>query len=167
MKKQRIFGLAYVGIPIILVLLILSHAPVRSYPIGQNIAAESFMKGLALGRQWKIEEAKEQFEKASKADPSSSDYVCAIISLGVIEDFDDLKEAIHCLKGHDYLLRSFRFPEAFAEFKKAIEINPKYSGAYNKRGLAMWTLGNTKMACSDWKRACELGECDYYRSNCE
>jgi hypothetical protein len=34
--------------------------------------------------------------------------------------------------------------------------------AYNNRGFIMWKLGNTRMACSDWKRACELGDCRGY-----
>jgi hypothetical protein len=34
--------------------------------------------------------------------------------------------------------------------------------AYNNRGLAYMKSGNKEKACSDWKRACELGDCRYW-----
>jgi hypothetical protein len=45
---------------------------------------------------------------------------------------------------------------------KAIEINPRFAPAYSNRGILGRKLGNKKMACSDWKRLCELGDCSNY-----
>ena len=44
-----------------------------------------------------------------------------------------------------------------------IKIDPKLVTAYIDRGLVYQEqLGNKHMACSDWKLACELGECYNY-----
>ena len=44
-----------------------------------------------------------------------------------------------------------------------MEINPTFAEAYNGRGLSYMILGNKTKACSDLKRACELGVCMDYR----
>ncbi len=70
------------------------------------------------------------------------------------------------------------FNKAIEINTKAIEINPKDAKAYNNRGRAYYLKSKSKnaafemysemyppdrglidKACSDWKRACELGEC--------
>ena len=49
---------------------------------------------------------------------------------------------------------------AIEDFNEAIRLNPKYAEAYSNRGFVyMVKLENKKKACSDWKRACELGDC--------
>ena len=48
---------------------------------------------------------------------------------------------------------------AITNFSKAIELNPNYSEAYNKRGLAYFTFGNPrllKLAIEDYKKTIEL-----------
>jgi tetratricopeptide (TPR) repeat protein len=55
--------------------------------------------------------------------------------------------------------------QAISDFNKAIEINPMDAEAYNNRGFVyMVKLGNKEKACSDWKRACELGNCRNYNT---
>lgn len=50
------------------------------------------------------------------------------------------------------------------DYSKAIEFNPEYAEAYNNLGLILVGLGDKTKACLDYKRACELGECDYYNA---
>ena len=53
--------------------------------------------------------------------------------------------------------------QAIADYNKALEINPKLAEAYVNRGIVYaLKLGDKKKGCSDWRRACELGLCDYY-----
>ena len=46
---------------------------------------------------------------------------------------------------------------AISDFTKAIEINHNYGRAYGNRGIAKENIGDLKGACSDWKKAIELG----------
>jgi len=65
------------------------------------------------------------------------------------------------------------YDKAISDFTKAIEINPNDAAPYNARGFVyMVILGNKTKACSDWKRACELGLCENYerakrKGNCK
>ena len=55
------------------------------------------------------------------------------------------------------------YDQAVADFSKAIELDPTNAEPYSNRGVVyMVKLGNRKKACSDWKRACELGDCRNY-----
>ena len=57
-----------------------------------------------------------------------------------------------------------QYDQAIADYNKAIKINPRFILAYKNRGIVMMKLGNTKMACSDWKQTCELGDCHAYET---
>jgi tetratricopeptide (TPR) repeat protein len=70
-------------------------------------------------------------------------------------------------RGDLYLLQGLYYSrglydQALLDFNKAIEIDPRNAMPYNNRALVMMELGNTEMACSDWRRACELGDCRSY-----
>ena len=55
------------------------------------------------------------------------------------------------------------YDKAITEYNRAIKINPRLAMAHIDRGLVYREqLGNKEEACSDWKRACDLGECYYY-----
>ncbi|AII43067.1 hypothetical protein KR100_06770 [Synechococcus sp. KORDI-100] len=48
---------------------------------------------------------------------------------------------------------------AIEDYTKAIEINPKYAMAIFTRGLARkYVIGDLEGACSDWRKAAELGD---------
>ena len=47
--------------------------------------------------------------------------------------------------------------KAISDFTKAIEFKPTYADAYNNRGIIYATKGRFDMACSEWRRAWELG----------
>ncbi len=49
-----------------------------------------------------------------------------------------------------------QFTQAISEYNKAIELNPKYAGAYNNRGGAYSDLGQFKEAISERTKAIEL-----------
>lgn len=57
-----------------------------------------------------------------------------------------------------------QYDQAIADYNKAIQINPRFILAYKNRGAVMIKLGNRKMACYDWKKTCELGDCKSYEN---
>jgi tetratricopeptide (TPR) repeat protein len=66
------------------------------------------------------------------------------------------------LRGFAYIEKG-QWNQAISDHTKAIELRPKEARAYIFRGsVYMVHLGNNKKACSDWKRACELGSCKSY-----
>lgn len=55
------------------------------------------------------------------------------------------------------------FNGAMFDFTKAIDLNPKNIDAYNRRAYLYITVKNDNThACADWKKACELGDCENY-----
>ncbi len=66
-------------------------------------------------------------------------------------------------RGYAYQLKE-QYDKAISDYSEALEINPKIANAYVNRGILMSKLGYAKMACYDWKRLCELGDCYYYEN---
>ncbi len=70
-----------------------------------------------------------------------------------------------------FLLKQYE--QAVNDWTQAIRFDPKRIEAYNNRGtVAMLIWGRKAEACSDWKKACELGDCQNYqlavkRQDCE
>ena len=60
------------------------------------------------------------------------------------------------------------YKAAIADYTSAIRINPDFASAYKNRGLAKKNTGQSY--CSDYKRACDLGDnecCKWYKEdNC-
>ncbi len=85
-----------------------------------------------------------------------------VVVLGCAEvEKPSLDAETYLNRGNAYSKKG-QYDHAISDFTKAIEINPRYALAYNNRGIVMRKLGNIKMACSDAKRACELGDCGLY-----
>lgn len=55
-----------------------------------------------------------------------------------------------------------QFNEAINDFNNAVKYAPHHSGAYKNRACARFQMGEKVAACSDFKKACELGDCTAY-----
>jgi Flp pilus assembly protein TadD len=59
---------------------------------------------------------------------------------------------------------------AINDFTQAIGIDPKYGEAYLNRGIVKEMLRDMKGACTDWKKASELGVAaaeNYVNNQCQ
>ena len=71
----------------------------------------------------------------------------------------------------NYYLKNYY--ASISDYNKVIEIdpdNPKISDAYYNRGLSKEKIGDRKGACSDWRKASELGDEDaakWVRDQCQ
>ena len=93
------------------------------------------------------EEALADFTKAVRIDP---DYTVAYNNRGIVFG------------------KKENYNEAIADFNRAIRINPDYTNAYANRGFAKELAGLSY--CSDYKKACDLGEewcCESYNEDCK
>jgi len=59
--------------------------------------------------------------------------------------------------GGDWLADKGDYAKAIASYGEAIKAAPKYSGAYNNRGLAYMASGDAKNALADYTQAIRLG----------
>ena len=129
----------------------------------QDIANESYYRGIEYATQGKFKKAKEEFEKALKIDPlfKPAEFNLVIIK-DVIEGKIKREATIHLFKGISYANKG-RYDRAISDYTEAIEINPKYTEAYNNRGFVyLVNLGNNVKGCADFKKTCDLGDCGNY-----
>lgn len=114
-----------------------------------------WVKGVEYATQGKFNEAKEEFEKALKADP----YGVVKRSLELIEDVINQKinrkVAIHMFNGAAHSLNG-RWNMELVELSKAIEIDSRYNKAYNERGRTYHSKGQYDQAIADYNKAIEL-----------
>jgi tetratricopeptide (TPR) repeat protein len=54
--------------------------------------------------------------------------------------------------------------EAMADYDRAIAAKTTDPAFFSNRGLAHERLGNRDRACADYKKACDLGDCDFFKS---
>lgn len=148
---------------------------INEYKIQQS-AAVSLFRGVTNGCKEKWAEAIAEYNKAIEIEPR---YAMLYISRGNIyahkgryaKAIFDFTKAIEVNpkdaeaynnRGNAYANKGQYHP-AITDQNRPVEINPRLAIAYVDRGLVhMEQLGNKKKACSDWKTACELGECYYY-----
>ncbi len=123
---------------------------------GQSGAMQHLIKGVDYAAQGKFKEAKEEFDRALKADPFLE---AAKRVLKVIEDVNDKKieseTAIHFFKGAAYYYKK-QFGEAIAEYTGAIELNRRFYYAYYARGVAWAMKGDLERAVVDYNKALEI-----------
>src|SRR3989337_107555 len=107
-----------------------------------NDADAYYNRGITYYHKGQYDRAIENFNKAIALDQN---YALAYNNRGVAYD----------KKGqHD---------RAIEDYNKAIALDPNFAQAYTTRGLLyLVKLGNKEKGCSDWKKACELGECGNY-----
>lgn len=114
----------------------------KAIEINPRLAVAYYNRGNVYSKKGQHEQAISDLNKAIEINPRDAD---TYMSRG----------AAYYIKGqHD---------QAISDINKAIEINPRLALAYQTRGLIyMVKLRDKKRACSDWKRACELGVCEAY-----
>ena len=106
------------------------------------------------------------FDRASKNN-NSSDWQYQIDNytkcLRIDPDYDI---SAYLNRGQAYN-RLENYEAAIADYTRAIRIDPDYARAYKSRGIAKENAGLPY--CSDYKRACELGNedgCEWYNEQC-
>jgi tetratricopeptide (TPR) repeat protein len=135
-------------------------------------------KGTAYINKELFDDGITEFSKAIASEP---DYFVAYIQRGnAYLNKDELDEAVtdfnQSLKLNPHLATVYgkrgvayykqgSYDLALSDYNKALEINPDDVFAYTNRGfLYMIKLDKKGKACSDWKRACELGWCSNYNN---
>ena len=100
---------------------------------GQSVGKQYLIKGVGYAVQGKFEEAKKEFKKALELDPfnETRKLLLLVIEDGVEKKIDQ-KTAVYFFKGVDYAIKG-QMDEAIAEYNKTIEINPKFTMAFNSR----------------------------------
>ena len=68
---------------------------------------------------------------------------------------DSLDAETYCERGAVYF-ESGRYDEAILDYKKAIEMNPKFAEAFYNRGIAYYRKGQDTLAISDYAKAIEI-----------
>ena len=144
--------------------------------INPNDADAYYNRGIAYAKKGQYDRAIEDYNKAISINPN---YAKAYNNRGFAYDkkgqydraIEDYNKAI-ALNPNDadaYYNRGFAYADkkqydrAIKDYNKAIALNPNLALAYTNRGfLYLVKLGNKKKGCSDWKKACELGDCRNY-----
>lgn len=75
---------------------------------------------------------------------------------------DDSKAIFFYNRGWGFQ-RQQKFDKAVQDYTRAIARDVNFPEAYINRGELNYILGNEKKACSDLKRACDMGFCDTYK----
>jgi Tfp pilus assembly protein PilF len=128
-------------------------------------------RGVDYSRQGEYELALKEFNKALAVDNGTAETYnnrgITYAKLGryelAIADFKKALEIKHESAEFNYNLgityaKEGQFESALSKVNKAIEIKPSDSLAYTTRARMYMDL-----ACSDWMRACDAGNCNYLR----
>jgi tetratricopeptide (TPR) repeat protein len=137
----------------------------------KNTTAIHLLKGIGYEEKELWDDSISEFNLAIEINPRYAEVYCirSIIFL-VKGQYDnaisDCNKAIEinpkCAwaynnRGIAYNQGKGQHDKAFSDLTKAIELNPIYADAYNNRGIVYAIKGQFVMACSDWRRAWELG----------
>ena len=120
---------------------------------GQDTAEQILAKGVEYAADGKFQEAKEEFEKALKLDPSAKRYLEIIEE--VIDQRITTKTALIYFRGLNYAFKD-KYSEAITEYDKAIALDPKNAYAYYSRGYAYGKKGQHDQAIADCTKAIEI-----------
>jgi Flp pilus assembly protein TadD len=96
-------------------------------------------RGLAFYNLERHQEAIKDFSQAIRMKPQYA------------EAFNNLGNAYYALD---------QYEKAEANFNKSLQLKPKYSKALLNRGLAYFQMKKNEESCKDFRRACDLGDCD-------
>jgi tetratricopeptide (TPR) repeat protein len=53
-----------------------------------------------------------------------------------------------------------QYQKAEADFNQSLQLRPKYAKALLNRGLTYFQMKKSQESCKDFRRACDLGDCD-------
>ena len=116
----------------------------RAIRINPDFADAYYNRGVVYGNLGKYQLAIDDYSRAIRINP---DYADAYYNRGLS------------------YYKLGKYQPAIDDYSRAIRINPDIADAYNGRGTAKWSL---KLEfCSDFKRVCELGNCDNYNNFCK
>ena len=139
---------------------------------GDMVTAQKYgTQGLMYSENGQYDLAISEFNKALKIVPSSPElynnrgivYSKARQHDLAISDFTKAVELApeialtYYNRGMTYAVIG-QFKMAFSDLNKALEIDPLYKYAYDTRGSMYGVL-----ACSDWQKACKLGDCEHFK----
>ncbi|GHV04041.1 hypothetical protein AGMMS50229_04560 [Campylobacterota bacterium] len=134
--------------------------------------ADTFSDGWAAAKRGDNQEAIRQFTQAIKLDPNKAQaYYERGLLYGILGEYEKaIEDYTRAIKinpdyadpyvNRGFLYAKFDHSKAIADFTRAIKNNPNYAWAYDGRGNSYLSLGDTKKAIEDAKRACDLGECE-------
>lgn len=111
----------------------------RAIDTNPQLAEAYNNRGLALYNLKQHEQAIEDFSKAIQIKPQ---YATAYNNRG----------------NAYYALDQYQLAEV--DFNQSLQLNPKYARAHLNRGLALFQMQKITESCTDFKRACDLGDCD-------
>jgi tetratricopeptide (TPR) repeat protein len=151
----------------------------RFQEASQGLTAVDWLdKSLALWQGGEFSDPKKAIELLSEAIHLKPDYARAYLGRGnayanlgqhqrAIEDYN---EAIHSgpgyaeayyNRGREYQLLG-QHQRAIKDCNTALSLKPDLAYAYNNRGKAYLAMQNTLQGCSDFQKACSMGDCSFY-----
>jgi len=105
----------------------------------------------------------EEYEKSGRKKYYLKDYAGAIADYTKAIELDPNDAKAYYNRGNSKKnLKDYK--GAITDYTKAIELKPDYVDAYYNRGTSKWYLKQDY--CSDYKKACELGDCNNYNKFC-
>ncbi|MFC2131452.1 tetratricopeptide repeat protein [Bacteroidota bacterium] len=130
-------------------------------------------RGSLYGMAGEYEKSINDLRKAIQLDPSIPDgYFNRAIARDATGDYqgaiEDFTKSLS-LNPNDYLIFYLRAnsyaaigrnKKALTDYNMAINLNPDYVKAYINRGIERYKLSDVEGACSDWKKAAEMGSPD-------
>jgi protein O-mannosyl-transferase len=129
-------------------------------------------RGIAFGELGQYQRAIEDYTEAIRLKPDDADtYNYRGITYGKLDRHQmaiaDYTEAIRLKPDHNEALSNRgvayvnlnQYQRAIEDYNEAIRLKPDDADAYNNRGTTYLLQGKKKLACSDAKKACQLGNC--------
>jgi Flp pilus assembly protein TadD len=111
----------------------------RAIAANPRIAEAYNNRGLAFYNLKQHQQAITDFNQAIQIDPQYA------------EAYNNRGNAYYALE---------QYQQAEAQFTESLKLKPKYAKAHLNRGLAYFQMQKVTESCNDFKRACDLGDCD-------
>lgn len=139
---------------------------------GDIITAQTYStQGLIYSENGRYDLAISEFNKALKIAPSSPElynnrgivyskagqYDLAISDFTKALELKPDSTQAYYNRGITYLIKD-QYKMAFSDLNKVLDIDPLNKSAYDIRGSMYGVL-----ACSDWQKACRLGDCEHFK----